>query len=267
MIKGVWVPGKEKDAYCIQSVENALTLLEALCDEEDEVSLSRLSDRLSMNKANVFRLLATFESRGYVERSQQSSKYRLGPSAYEIGQKFLSRMELLRKARSVMEQLVRECNESVYLAVPCGDEVLFLYVVDSIQQVKIASLVGKRFPFERCAAGKIMQALTELGPVAREEGVGESARMLELEGLLHAGIASDENMLGEGISSLAVPLMRGNSKVAGSLVMVWPSFRVPSEGIEKQFEPALRLSGEIVSARLGYRGYEKSAGIRGRGIS
>jgi len=252
------MPGRDKDTYCIQSVENALTLLEALCEEEEEVSLSRLSDRLRMNKANVFRLLATFESRGYVERSQRSSKYRLGPSAYEIGQKFLSRMELLRKARSVMEQLVRECNESIYLAVRCADEVLFLYVVDSIQQVKVASLVGRRFPLASSAAGQVLSAF---GVVAGAvEDVGGAA-------IRQDGFARDEDVLGEGIASLAVPLIRGSGKVAGALVMVWPDFRVSGEGVERQLVPALKMAGEIVSARLGYRGYESSIGARGRTVS
>jgi len=250
------VPGRDKETYCIQSVENALTLLEALSEEEDEVSLSHLSERLSMNKANVFRLLATFENRGYVERSQRSSKYRLGPSAYEIGQKFLSRMELLRKARPVMEQLVRECNESTYLAVPCGDEVLFLYVIESIQQVKVASLVGKRFPLETTAAGQIMMAFT--APQG-DNGSGSqrpSAKHEKLEALQRIGLTKDLDALGEGIASLATPLVRGNGTVAGALVMLWPDFRIPAKESIEHFEPALKTAGEIVSARLGYRGYE-----------
>jgi len=256
--------GRDKDTYCIQSVENALTLLEALCDEEDEVSLSHLSERLSMNKANVFRLLATFESRGYVERSQRNAKYRLGPSAYEIGQKFLSRMELLRKARSVMEQLVRECNESAYLAVQCGDEVLYLYVVDSIQQVKVASLVGQRFPLARSAAGMAIMAFAP-PPGDGAEGKARHATAAEgLEAVRRAGAARDLDALGEGIASAAVPLIRSNGKVAGALVMLWPDFRVASEDVEQRFVPALKMAGEIVSARLGYRGYEKSIGARVR---
>ncbi len=248
------MPGRDKDTYCIQSVENALTLLEALCDEEDEVSLSYLSERLGMNKANVFRLLATFESRGYVERSQRSSKYRLGPSAYEIGQKFLSRMELLRKARSVMDQLVRECNESTYLAVQCGDEVLYLYVVDTIQQVKVASLVGQRFPLAQSAAGQVIMAFAPPG------GAGAEG----LAAVRQTGLARDLDTLGEGIASAAVPLIRGNGTVAGALVMLWPDFRVAAEDVERRFVPALKMAGEIVSARLGYRGYERSIGSRGR---
>ena len=68
------MPSRDKDSYSIQSVENALDVLEALCDEDGEVRISRLSEKLKMNKTSVFRLLATFEGRGYVEKEETSGK-------------------------------------------------------------------------------------------------------------------------------------------------------------------------------------------------
>ena len=64
------MPSREKDSYNIRSVENALNLLEALADEENKCSLAQLSQRLDMTKASLFRLMATFENHGYVERGQ-----------------------------------------------------------------------------------------------------------------------------------------------------------------------------------------------------
>ena len=96
------MPSRDKESYSIQAVENALDVLEALSEGEDEVRISQLSEKLSMNKTSVFRLLATFESRGYVEKEPDSGKYRLGLSSYEIAQKLLAKMGLLRQARPVM---------------------------------------------------------------------------------------------------------------------------------------------------------------------
>ena len=169
------MPSQGKNPYSIQSVENALDVLEALCEFEDDVRISHLSEKLGMNKTSVFRLLATFENRGYVEREKGSGKYRLGLSAYEIGQRFLSRMGLLRKARPVMEKLVRECNEAVYLVVRRGSGVLFLDMVDTSQQVKIIAMVGNSYPLAGNAAGKIMLAL--FGTVS---GVMAGGRRMDL---------------------------------------------------------------------------------------
>ena len=59
---------KPKSDYTIQTVCNALRLLDVFQDEA-ELGVSELSRRLELHKNNVFRLLATLELGGYVEQS------------------------------------------------------------------------------------------------------------------------------------------------------------------------------------------------------
>ncbi|WP_429884374.1 IclR family transcriptional regulator [Geoalkalibacter halelectricus] len=245
------MPAREKESYSIRSVDNALALLEALSEEDEELSLSRLSERMGLNKASVFRLLATFERRGYVERRQGSRDYQLGPSAYEIGQKLLSRMGLLRKARPVMEKLVRECDEAAYLVVRRSDDALFLDMVDNLQQVKVVSLVGRRLPLESCAAGKIFLAFDD----NIEQNLKDKLTKEERESIRRQGFAGDCHGIGEGGSCIAVPLFDAAAEVAGVLALVGPEFRMPSERIEKQLFPALKNAGETICSKLGYLGY------------
>ncbi len=248
---------RDKESYSIQSVENALDVLEALCEEEDEVRISRLSEKLGMNKTSVFRLLATFENRGYVEKEAHSGKYRLGLAAYEMGQKFLSRMTLLRKARPVMERLVRTCNETVYLTMRRYNDVLFLDMVDTAQQVKVVSLVGKRYPLATCAAGKVILAyLPE--PVKTRRGNGGSAvgdPLLsgnERTLIRQRGGWSDLGALGEGIASVAAPIFEAGGEIAGCLCLVGPDFRLSDDKIGSEFQPRLTETAEMISSRLGF---------------
>lgn len=249
---------RDKESYSIQSVENALDVLEALCDEENEVRISHLSEKLGMNKTSVFRLLATFESRGYVEKEAHSGKYRLGLAAYEMGQKFLSRMALLRKARPVMERLVRGCNETVYLAMRRYNDVLFLDLVDNAQQVKVVSLVGKRYPLAACAAGKVILAyLPEPPKPKRGNGASGPAAEPQLSPsdrslIRQRGCWADLGALGEGIASLAAPIFSAGGELAGCLCLVGPDFRLPPETIAAEFQPRLKEAAEMVSSRLGF---------------
>ncbi|GAB4565538.1 MAG: IclR family transcriptional regulator [Geothermobacteraceae bacterium] len=235
-----------RESYSIQSVENALDVLEALSEEEGEVRISRLSQRLGMNKTSVFRLMATFESRGYVERDDGSSKYRLGLSAYEVAQKLLSRMDLLRKARPVMEKLVRETREAVYLTVPRGGDVLFFDMIDTTHQVKIVSLVGRRYPLEGTAAGRIQLAFD---PEADVDSNPELARIHAL------GHCLDTGTLGDGVTSLAVPLLARGGRVVGSLCLVAPDFRISTDQVDQALVPRLAEAGSIISSKLGYVGH------------
>jgi len=253
------LPSRGKETYSIQSVENALNVLEALCDDDDEVRISRLSEKLGMNKTCVFRLLATFESRGYVEREELSGKYRLGIAAYEMGQKFLSRMSLLKKARPVMERLVRESNEAIYLAVRRDDDLLFLDAVDTPLQVKIVSLVGKRYPLALSAAGRILLAGAWSQAETAPERIHRPAPDITLPDetlreILKQGFCLDSGALGEGVTCLAVPLLNLHGDTVASLAMIGPDFRMSPPLIEAEFLPRLRDAGQIVSSKLGYLG-------------
>jgi len=235
------LPTRDKDSYSIQSVENALDVLEALCDEDGEVRISRLSEKLQMNKTSVFRLLATFEGRGYVEREKVSGKYRLGLTAYEVGQKLLSRMELLKQARPVMERLVRDCNEAAYLTVRRGDEVLFLDMVDTLQKVRIVSLAGRRFPMTGTAAGRVLLAF---GPPGRNVDAHLAG---EYEAIRNAGFCADSGTLGDDISSIACPIFCAGGSLNGALCLIGPDFRL----VPEQVLPQILEACTIISSKLG----------------
>jgi len=248
------LPPRQKESYSIQSVDNALDVLEALCEEGEEVRISQLSQRLGMNKTSIFRLLATFENRGYVEKEQKSGKYKLGLSAYEMGQKFLSRMGLLRKAKPVIERLARECNEALYLAVPRDNEILMLDMVDTMQQVKIIPLVGNRYPITGSSAGRVVLAYSEMH---RNQCPPERLSVLKNDLLLirETGGCVDKGVLGEGIASLAIPLIDAQGNVPGSLCMVGPEFRLTAEKINEILLPQLIEAGVVISSKLGYVGH------------
>ena len=245
------MPSRGKETYSIQSVENALNVLEALCEDDDEVRISRLSEKLGMNKTSVFRLLATFESRGYVEREELSGKYRLGIAAYEMGQKFLSRMGLLKKARPVMERLVRETSEAVYLAVRRDDDLLFLDAVDTPLQVKIVSLVGKRYPLPLSAAGRVLLAGAQPKASIVESLPGTDPALHEI---LEQGFGVDHDSLGEGVTCLAVPLIDLHDTTVAALAMIGPDFRMQPPLLESELLPRLKDAGQIISSKLGYLG-------------
>lgn len=245
------LPETGKKKYTIKAVENALVVLEALSELEGDVHLSQLSKKLEMNKSYMFRLLATFEQRGYIEQKKKSGKYRVGPSAYEIGQKFLLQMTLLRKAKPLMEALARECNEAVYLAVLAHHEVLLLEMVDTTQQVKIISLVGKRYPAHRTSAGKVILAFTaDHKKIFTVSGGKEFPEDLNL--IKQREVCFECGGFGTDISSLAVPIFNSQKEVLGALCTLGPDFRFQENQVEKEMLPQLKATGKILSSKLGY---------------
>lgn len=239
--------GRDKESYNIRSVENALHLLEALAHGDERCSLAELSQRLDMTKASLFRLMATFENMGYVEAGSRSGEYQLGMAAFETSQRLLSRMSLLRKARPVMSQLARQCDETVYLVVRRANDALFLEMADTDQKVNVVPLTSQRFPLTDCAPGRLLQSFSPTGSDSREN----------VDSRIHQQrYCLDHDGLGEGSSSLAVPLFQQGQHLAGSLTIVAPTFRMDEHRVTTELLPALRAAADMISARLGYNLYD-----------
>src|SRR6056297_2246541 len=208
------MPSRDKDSYNIRSVENALHLLEALAEEDTQCSLAQLSHRLDLTKASLFRLMATFENHGYVERGHRSGEYQLGMAAFEVSQKLLSKMELLRKARPVMAHLTRQTDETVYLVVQREMDALFLEMSDNDQKVKVVPLTSQRFPLDSCASGKIFMAFD----TANKRLLDNRTHLTEeISRCRQQRYCIDHNGIGEGSPCMAVPLFSTGETLAGCL--------------------------------------------------
>ena len=107
------MPKKDKSEYIIQAVSHALDLLEQFHDDIDELGVTELSKRLKLHKNNVFRLLATLESRGYIEQNKATENYRLGLKSLELGQTFIKQMGLLRQAKPILDQNCRGMQRNI----------------------------------------------------------------------------------------------------------------------------------------------------------
>lgn len=237
---------RSKDYYSIQTVKNAFQVLEAVGENNGFTRINQLCERLKMSKGKIFRVLATFESLGYVEQLHKTGAYRLGINAYALGRKFFTKVELVSAARPFLEQLARDLNESVYLAVPVEDSVLLLDMADSGRRVGISPLVGERYPLEGTAMGKVILATqysTALSP-----GGMDPAEAAEIRSSRHS---RDRNVLDEGVGTVAVPLFGGKNLVSGSLVLIAPDFRLDHRTVQEKILPALSRAGVALSERLG----------------
>ena len=249
---------RDKSSYAVHTVENALDILEALADESPDGTLPQLAKKVGISRNKAFRLLATLENRGLVEKEEWSGNYRLGLSTVELAQRFLKNISLIKHAHPVMDGLARKHNEAVYMTVLRGNEVLFLDMVDCEQQIKAAPLVGKRFPFFNNAAGKVMKALESTDALEkffhrRNKDIADMAGLeAELNAIREKGFAVDCGGLGEGVVSVAVAVRDYAGKVVGAITMLAPSFRMVASRLENEIIPSLLEGAEMLSMKFGY---------------
>lgn len=241
----------------IKSVDKALEVLEAFSSINDGINLSSLSKELNMNKSHVFRLLQVFKQRGYVEQPHKNGKYHLGKTAYMLGQNIVSNVDLLSTSRPAMEKLVQTCNETVYLALRFGDEILLLDSVDSQHPVSVMSLKGRVYALNECAVGDLFLAHDAKFNSPVDHCV-PPVSCQQLSSSKNQDYAYDINRLGDGICSLAVPILGVSESIVGSLCFVGPEFRFTDEEVNGNLLIHLIDAGHSISARLGYLGYPLS---------
>lgn len=255
---------KEKSEYIIQAVSHALDLLEQFHDEVDELGVTELSKRLKLHKNNVFRLLATLESRNYIEQNKVTENYRLGLKTLELGQTFIKQMGLLRQSRPVLESLVKECNETTYVAILKECHIVYLDVVETDLTVRVVPRVGARLPAYCTAAGKVQMAYMtdeelehylptkEMKRFTPKTVVDREELKRNLKQIAEQGYAIDDEEMDVGVKCVGAPIRDYTRRIIGAVSISGPSMRFTDERLEKELIPLVMQSGEEISHKLGY---------------
>jgi DNA-binding IclR family transcriptional regulator len=255
---------RDKSNYIIQSVAHALDVLEEFRGETDELGVTELSKKLKLHKNNVFRLLATLESRGYIEQNKATENYRLGLKALELGQTFIKQMGLLRQAKPILEKIVGNCNETAYVAIFKEGSVVYLDVVETDMTVRVVSRVGSRLPAYCTASGKVHLAfmsedeINELLPNRQLKGytsttITDRETLKELlKTVADKGYAIDDEEMDLGVRCVAAPIRDYTRRIVGAISVSGPTMRLSNERIEKEIIPLVQGAAEELSSRLGY---------------
>lgn len=254
---------KHKEDYLIKSVSNSLDVLEAFSGKQAELGVTELSAKLRLHKNNVFRILATLEVRGYVEQNKATENYRLGIKSLQLGQAFLQQVGFLKQARPIIERLAEETNETIYVGVMRGTEVIYLDCIASEQRVTVVSRVGTRVPAYAAAMGKAMLAFEGADEVKKrlpdkltaftKTTLTAGGRLMDqLEQSAKSGWALEDEEFEEGVRCAGVAIRDHSKRVIGGLSVSGPAYRLTKEKIEKEIAPRLLKAGHELSQRLGF---------------
>ncbi len=155
-----------------RTVERALALLATICDRGG-ANLADSARECELAPSTALRLLRTLENTGFVAREGASGMYRPGSRLIQLGAQALSNESLIDLAKPVMENLVAETGESVYLSVEGhADTALYISIVEGTHSVRHASWIGRTVPLDVSAVGHALRGrVPDEGYVIVERGV------------------------------------------------------------------------------------------------
>jgi IclR family transcriptional regulator, KDG regulon repressor len=245
------LPKESDDKYVVEAVVKALDVLEVFQDGE-ELQLSEISKRVSLNKSRAFRLLYTLCERGYVERASDGHRYKLGLKLFEHASNL--RRDLKQIAQTHMRKLQQRFNETVNLAVLHNGEVLYIDLLESSRPFRMSAMVGSRMPISNTSLGKALLAYAaehDLDEVFDTLTPSELRKMrAEMEIVKRRGYATDQEENEPGVACIGAPILNEGGVSIGAMSISGPSVRIQKQ--ERDIGTALAATCRDISRQLGF---------------
>ena len=248
----------------IQSVTRAIAILECVAASGSNASLGQISSELELNKSTVHGIAATLEHLGYLTRHPETGYYALGVKTWELGQHYVSNVDILSEAKVDMNRLVRKYQDTALLAVVSDTEILYINKIDASRTLGPRFRIGGRAPMYCTGAGKaILAALPqsqmekiissiELVSYTEKTITDRDALLLEMQTIRKRGFSMDRGEFESELRSVGAPIYDHRGKVVASVSLAGSDQRFSGDRLF-DITADVRETARLISERLGYK--------------
>ena len=212
----------------VQSVQRAAALLEAIAEAPEPQTAPDLAERCGLNRSTAWRILATLEDEGLVERDAATNRYSIGHAVARLTAAGTEAMP--RVARPHLEQLARRTGETVSLAVPRGLQLVYVNQVEA-PHVMAPDWLGRTVPLHATSTGKALLAwlpseeleavIAQPLPRFTDSTITELGKLRqEMERVRRRGYAVSRAELETGLWGVSAPVLDRRGRPI-AVVSVW----------------------------------------------
>ena len=213
----------------LQSVDNALKLIEVLAEEDSELGVSELSRKLEMGKSTTHRLLSTLEKRQFIEQNQTTGKYRLGIKLIQISASVMRQFNIIKICHPYIVELSNITGETTHLCLYNNGEITFIDKIAGKNSSKMQSIIGATKPAYITATGKALIAnmpkqkmenyldKVELKPYTPYTITEKERLREELNKIREQCFSEDQQESEEGLICYAAPIKNHNGDVIAAI--------------------------------------------------
>jgi IclR family transcriptional regulator, KDG regulon repressor len=254
----------KKEAFYNRSLERALQILNAFTDERTQLTLSRLSEFLSLSRATVLRLCSTLVKYGFLQQDPASREYSLGLRVFELGSIVFHSFSLRKTASPFLDRLHLKLGRTLFLAILEQGQLVYIDKrEDSLNPITFTSKIGTRRPPYWGMLGPMLMAylpdpevesLLEKNPLTattKKSFTKKEEFKKWLTQIRKQGFAVDRERTFEGITGVAAPIRDFRGKVVASVAVCFISSSVDSKELKHIIKEAQR-TGLDISKEIGY---------------
>jgi DNA-binding IclR family transcriptional regulator len=244
-------PRKAKeDRHFVTALARGLEVLSCFRTGESALSNQELAQRCKLPKSTVTRLTMTLTKLGYLIHVEESGRYRLGTACLALGSAMLTRLDVRKIARPMMQELAIFSNATVSLGV--RDKLSMIYVENcrSAAALTLTVDVGSRLPVATSAIGRawlaaapereriaVMDQVRELDDVswpAIRRGIEQA-----LVDYRTIGVACSFGDWQKEVNGIARAFDPGNGLPVMAINVGGPSFNTPPAFLLEEIRPRL----------------------------
>lgn len=252
----------ERDTGIVQSVDRAVTILEALA-HAGEAGVTDVAAELGVHKSTAFRLLGTLEQRGLVEQADDRGKYRIGIGLVRLASTTTARLDLVKQGRPACQKLAAETGETINIAILAENSALYLDQIAGSAALQPHNWVGRRIPLHATSNGKVLLApldrsevdelLPDLEAYTDRTITRRATLHRELAEVHERGYAVAVDELEEGLSAIAAPVYDAHGDLIAALSVSGTTYRLDADTLASTAGPLLDAAAEISEA-MGWNG-------------
>jgi len=243
----------------MKTVERAFAVLRALAEHPDSAGVSELARRSGLPKSTTSRLLVSLDELGMVERI--GDRYVIGPGLATLTHAPSPVASMTDLSRPYLVELADALDESVSLAIPDGDEIVYIYTAVVEGAVQVQDWTGHRYPCHLVASGLSFMAHWPDHQLRRychqeletytDATVADFDELMQRVSQVRAdGVAWTKGDFAEGLVGMAVAIIDGRGRCVGSVGVSGPSFRFPGEATEAEIVQQVAAVAGQISNRL-----------------
>lgn len=246
------------------SVERALSILECVAEETNGLTNSEISRRLKIPKSSASYLLRTLEYRGYLRRSDDDGRYRLGLKVLGLGHRALSGMDLRRIALPTLMKLVEGTGLTAHLAILDHGRAVYIERAEHPGFIKMNTWVGRDLPVHSTSVGKAVLAYLpqqECDALLEKEGLTQqtdktitsrSEFLEELKNVRTRGYALDDEENSLGVRCVAAPVFEAPGRARAAVGVSGTTVQLTRELLPQIAEQVCKAA-RSVSRQIGYQ--------------
>ena len=252
-----------KSAGGVQSIVRALSLLDALAENDEGLTLTALARKVSLPPSSAHRLLTTLQRRRFVRFDQATMAWQVGVQAFVVGNAFARTRDVSLLAKPYMRRLMEETGETVNLYVLSGGEsVVCMAQVQCNHTIRAISRPGGQVRMHGSAAGKALLAhmrRQDVMDIVKRQGMSRvtpntivSLRKLHAELALtrNRGYSVDDEEFAIGLRCVAAPIFDERGSVHAALSIAGPTARIHDERLPL-LGPVVGGAADAVTLELG----------------